>query len=118
MFQKMIEINMLYDFYGQLLTERQKEILKLYYEDNFSLSEIAEAFSISRQAVHDTIKKAEKALREYEHQLGLVQKFEVTEEAIAAIDLEIDKLIKENSQNNKLTERLQKIKSIIDQINE
>ncbi len=118
MFQKMIEINMLYDFYGQLLTARQKEILKLYYEDNFSLSEIAEAFSISRQAVHDTIKKAEKALREYESKLGLVQKFEATEEVIAAIDLEINRLIKENSQNERLKEGLQKIKSIIDQINE
>ncbi|MDD4563997.1 MAG: YlxM family DNA-binding protein [Eubacteriales bacterium] len=118
MFEKMIEINMLYDFYGQLLTVKQKEILKLYYEDNYSLSEIAEAFGISRQGVHDAIKKAEKALHGYESRLGLVQKFGATEEAIAAIDLEIDRLIKENSQNGGLTKGLQKIKSIIDQINE
>jgi predicted DNA-binding protein YlxM (UPF0122 family) len=118
MFEKTIEINMLYDFYGQLLTARQKELLKLYYEDNYSLSEIAEALGISRQGVHDTIKKAEKALHGYEIRLGLVQKFGATEEAIAAIDLEIDKLINENSQNDRLKEGLHKIKSIIDQINE
>lgn len=118
MFEKMIEINMLYDFYGQLLTSRQKEILKLYYEDNYSLSEIAEAFGISRQGVHDTIKKSEKALHGYESRLGLVQKFGATEEVIEAIDLEIDMLIRENSQNKRLAERLQRIKSIIGKINE
>lgn len=118
MFEKMIEINMLYDFYGKLLTARQKEILRLYYEENYSLSEIAETLGISRQGVHDTIKKAEKALHGYESRLGLVQKFGVTEEAITAIDLEIDRLIKENSQNDRLAEGLQKIKSIIGQINE
>ena len=118
MFEKMIEINMLYDFYGQLLTAKQKEILKLYYEDNYSLSEIAEEFGISRQGVHDSVKKAEKALHEYESQLGLVRKFGATEEAVAAINSEIDRLIMENNQNDRLTERLRKIKSIIDQINE
>ncbi len=118
MFEKIIEINMLYDFYGQLLTIKQREILKLYYEDNFSLSEIAEEFGISRQGVHDFVKRAEKSLHEYENQLRLVSKFGETEEAIAAIDSEIEQLIKQNAHNDKLMERLQKIKSIIDQINE
>ena len=59
---KMIEMNIRNDLYGSMLTIRQREIINLYYEENFSLSEIAEEFSISRQAVHDTLKKAEKAL--------------------------------------------------------
>ncbi len=118
MFEKMIEISMLYDFYSQLLTAKQQEILKLYYEDNYSLSEIAEEFGISRQGVHDTVKKAEKALHEYESKLGLVSRFIATEEAVCAIDSEIDQLMLENSQNDQLTAKLKHIKSIIDQINE
>jgi hypothetical protein len=117
MFEKMIEISMLYDFYGQLLTAKQQELLKLYHEDNYSLSEIAEEYGISRQGVHDTVKKAEKALHEYESKLGLISKFTTTEEAVAAIDSEIDLLMLENRQNNQLTERLKQIKSIIDKIN-
>ncbi len=117
MFEKMIEISMLYDFYGQLLTAKQQELLKLYHEDNYSLSEIAEEYGISRQGVHDTVKKAEKALHEYESKLGLISKFTATEEAVVAIDSEIDLLMLENRQNNQLTERLKQIKSIIDKIN-
>ena len=118
MFDKMIEISMLYDFYGQLLTAKQQEILKLYNEDNYSLSEIAEEFGISRQGVHDAVKKAEKALHEYESKLGLVNKFIATSEAVSSIDSEIDRLIQENLQNSQLTARLKSIKTIIDQINE
>ncbi len=118
MFEKMIEISMLYDFYGQLLTAKQQELLKLYHEENYSLSEIAEAFGISRQGVHDAVKKAEKALHEYESKLGLISKFTATEEAVTEIDEEIDRLIRENRQNNQLTDRLEHIKSIIDRINE
>jgi predicted DNA-binding protein YlxM (UPF0122 family) len=118
MFEKMIEISMLYDFYGQLLTAKQQELLKLYHEDNYSLSEIAEEYGISRQGVHDAVKKAEKALHEYESKLGLIKKFAATEEAIARIDSEINSLILENSLNTELTKRLEHIKSIIDKINE
>ena len=118
MFDKMIEISMLFDFYGQLLTAKQQEILRIYHEDNYSLSEIAEEFGISRQGVHDAVKKAEKALREYEGKLGLVEKFMETEEAVAAIDSQLDELIRENADNEVLRTRLTKIKSIIDRINE
>lgn len=118
MFEKMIEISMLYDFYGQLLTAKQRELLKLYHEDNYSLSEIAEEYGISRQGVHDAVKKAERALHEYESKLGLISKFTATEEAVAAIDLEIERLMLENSNNQQLTERMKQIKAIIDKINE
>lgn len=118
MFEKIIEMSMLYDFYGQLLTAKQREILKLYYEDNYSLSEIAEEFGISRQGVHDAVKKAEKSLREYEKKLELRSKFTITEEAILQIDREIDQLILENQDNQRLTTRLKNIKGIIDKMNE
>jgi predicted DNA-binding protein YlxM (UPF0122 family) len=118
MIENVIEISMLYDFYGQLLTAKQQELLKLYHEDNYSLSEIAEEYGISRQGVHDAVKKAEKGLHEYEKKLGLISKFMAAEEVVARIDQEIDQLMLENSTNAPLSEKLKNIKSIIDTINE
>lgn len=118
MLEKIIEITMLYDFYGQLLTVKQQEILKLYHEDNYSLSEIADEFGISRQGVHDAIKKAEKALHEYELKLGLINKFINTEKAITKIDNAIDQLINEHKEDKILVTRLNNIKEIINKINE
>ena len=82
--------SLLYDFYGELLTERQKEVMELYNEENLSLAEIAEEFGISRQGVHDALHKAQKALEEYERKLGLVERFSATREAIDNISAEID----------------------------
>lgn len=110
---KMIEMNIRNDLYGSMLTIRQREIINLYYEENFSLSEIAEEFSISRQAVHDTLKKAEKALVVYERKLGLVEKFKKSEKAVRSIDKIIEKLVKEHSEDKKLTSQLEKIKQEI-----
>ena len=85
--------SLLYDFYGELLTERQKEVMELYNEENRSLAEIAEEFGISRQGVHDALHKAQKALEEYERKLGLVERFSATSEAISKISSQIDKTI-------------------------
>lgn len=65
-------INLLFDFYGSLLTERQYTFIKLYYQDNYSLGEISEQFSISRQAVNEHIKRAELLLNDYEEKLGML----------------------------------------------
>ena len=56
MFEKIAWITMLYDFYGQLLTERQRDFVELYYGQNLSLGEIAGEFNVTRQSVHDTLK--------------------------------------------------------------
>ncbi|GAB6180603.1 hypothetical protein JCM14036_19220 [Desulfotomaculum defluvii] len=69
------KVNLLYDFYGSLLTERQQNFIELYYGDDLSLGEIAEQFDVTRQAVHDTLKRAEQTLTNYEEKLGLVKKF-------------------------------------------
>ena len=68
--------SMMYDFYGSLLSESQNEVMALYHEDNLSLSEIAEQLGMTRQAVHYTLKKAEKALEKFEEKLGLVKEYE------------------------------------------
>jgi predicted DNA-binding protein YlxM (UPF0122 family) len=66
---------MLYDFFGELLTEKQYEYYDLYHNEDFSLSEIAEKAGITRQGVHDIIMRAEKALAQMEHKTGVVQRW-------------------------------------------
>ncbi len=70
------EISLLYDFYGSLLSARQRDAVRLSHEENLSLSEIAEEYGISRQAVHDALKNGQQALEQYEAKLGLVRRFE------------------------------------------
>lgn len=69
------KVSLLYDFYGALLTEKQRNVMEMYHEENLTLQEIAEESGITRQAVHNTLKFAEDALNEYEEKLGLVNEF-------------------------------------------
>lgn len=69
----------LYDTYGALLTERQRELFELYYEQDLSLSEISEIAGITRQGARDAIGHAEAALREFEEKLGLLQRTQEVE---------------------------------------
>lgn len=116
-FDDLAKNSLLYDFYGQLLTKRQREVMELYHEENFSLSEIADEFAVSRQAVHDTLKNAEKVLREYEEKLGLIEKFQKTRRAIEEIDVEIDRLAEECTERQTAAQ-LKKIKAIIDKLDQ
>lgn len=68
------EIPLLLDFYGDLLTEKMSYILRLFYEEDLGVSEIAELVGSSRQSVHDTLKRANTSLLEYEDKLGLVER--------------------------------------------
>lgn len=116
-FDEITQISLLHDFYGQLLTKRQQEVMELYHEENLSLSEIAQEFSISRQGVHDALKNAEKALLDYEQKLRLVEKFQKSRQAINKIDGIIDEMVEEN-RDEKLTGRLRSIKTIIDELDQ
>ena len=82
--------SMLFDFYGSLLSGSQNEVMALYHEDNLSLSEIAEEIGQTRQAVHYTLRKAEKALESYEEKLGLVATYkenrQLAKEAVSLIE--------------------------------
>ena len=73
--EKNVEVCLLLDFYGKMLTERQREIMMLYYEDNLSLTEIAEELGISKQGVSDSIKRSEKVLYETENKLFLLKQY-------------------------------------------
>ena len=113
MFDSITEVSLLFDFYGELLTERQREVFSLYHEENFSLSEIADELGISKAGVYDTLKKAEQALKKYEEKLGLVEKFGEAREAIGKIDEDLSKLADKHPDTKA---DIEKIKSLIDKL--
>jgi len=82
---KLARMALLYDFYGQLLTEKQQQMMELFYAHDLSLSEIAQENGISRQAVYDILKRTEKILETYESKLGLVVKFQEQQQKIKQI---------------------------------
>jgi len=81
MFEKNLNIGLLLDFYGEVLSERKRNLLDLYYNEDFSLAEIAENEGISRQGVRDNIKKAEDELLFLEEKLGLSKRFSLIKES-------------------------------------
>ena len=84
--EKIVEQGLLYDFYGELLTEHQRQVYESRVFDNLSLGEIAEDFGISRQGVHDLIKRCDKILQGYEDKLHLLQRFMSVKEKIQKIE--------------------------------
>ncbi len=84
---------MLFDFYGDLLTERQREFYDLYYNEDLSLAEIAENYGISRQGVRDVIVRAEAAMTEIEDKTHIIRRFQQNRPAIAAINAAADRLL-------------------------
>lgn len=85
MIEKTEKVIMLKDFYGPLLTAKQQEALSLYYENDWSLAEIAENMGISRQGVYDLLKRAEHSLEGYEDKLCLVQRFSATKRQLERV---------------------------------
>lgn len=79
------ELSMLYDFYGELLGDHKKQIFEDYILNDLSLAEIADNTGLSRQGVHDIIKRCTKALRGYEEKLHLAKKFENTKKLVGEI---------------------------------
>ncbi|ANK37513.1 DNA-binding protein [Staphylococcus equorum] len=73
---KTIRMNYLFDFYQSLLTNKQRNYLELFYLQDYSLSEIADTFDVSRQAVYDNIRRTGDLVEDYEKKLGLYQNFE------------------------------------------
>lgn len=74
--EERVYLSMLYDFYGALLKENNRRIFEAYIQEDYSISEIAGEMEISRQAVHDAVKRITKQLKGYEEKLGLLERFE------------------------------------------
>ena len=83
--EKLVRIGILIDFYGKLLSEKQYQVMDLYYLNDFTLSEIGEELGVSRQSVFDTLKRSEEKLDSYENELGLVEKFHSSQDTIREI---------------------------------
>ena len=117
MFEKNLNISLLLDFYGDILTERQKDMLDLYYNDDLSLAEIASSFDISRQGVRSVLKKGENILIDMEEKLHLAQRFSSVQEKSSQIASELEEIT--HSINNeeisaKIAELIEQIKELAD----
>lgn len=117
MLENIEEISILFDFYGELLPEKQREIFRLYHEDNYSLAEIATEHGITRQGIHEAVKRSTEKLRSYEVKLGLIQKFQSSESVLSVINRKICDLRTEYSENAELCLILKEIGEVIDGLN-
>lgn len=87
--EKMLHMGLLYDYYGELLTDKQRMALEYYYFDDYSLAEIAEHMGSSRQAVSDLLKRTEQRLEEYEERLGILRRMDRMESGIKKVDQQL-----------------------------
>lgn len=92
---------MLLDFYGPLLTEKQREYYDLHYNADYSLTEIAEETGVSRQAVWDNISRARKSMEEMERKTGLIRRFEEQEKLLKELKEDLKKLEAESSEESR-----------------
>lgn len=90
--EKTNRMNVLFDFYGPLLTEKQQTFLKCYFQDDYSLGEIAADFDISRQAVYEHLKRAEQALEDYEAKLRLAARHDRIQAGLNQLETQISGL--------------------------
>ena len=112
-----MNISILLDFYGDLLTEKQQQAMDYYYNDDLSLFEIAQDMDISRQGVRDFIKRGEKQLLEMENTLGLVKRFGMLKSQVDEIDKIID-TIRSLDNSSEVNDELEKLQSISERIKE
>ncbi|MGO1580966.1 MAG: YlxM family DNA-binding protein [Peptoniphilaceae bacterium] len=97
MIDEVIEINMLLDFYKNLLSIKQEKAISMYYTYDYSLNEIAEDLNISKQAVSDNIKRAEQKLRFFEKNLNLLEEFKKKKDNRQKLKILMDRLLKKSN---------------------
>ncbi len=118
---KNLEISLLLDFYGDMLTEKQRDVVELYYNEDLSLSEIAAHSGITRQGVRDSIKRAESVLLDLEERLGLARKFRQIQDGLDQIIRNAKQISDYSSRygiSKEISERSAEIVRIANSINE
>ena len=110
--EKFVVITYLFDFYQELLTEKQKELVKEYYFEDLSLSEMSERHEISRQSAFDTIKKAEQKMLDYESKLGLFVKYQKEQSLLLSIKEKCEET--EKSLEGETAKKMQEVISLVD----
>lgn len=91
--EKKVHLSWYLAFYGEMLTENQREIAQLYFEEDYSLAEIAQQFAVSRQSIHDTVTRVEKTLTDFENKLGLAARFRRLERGLHACGHALEKVV-------------------------
>lgn len=110
---------LLYDFYGDMLTERQKEFYDLYYNEDLSLAEIAENYGITRQGVRDVIVRAEAVLTELEDKTGIIRRFHKMQEQFDQISAAVDIIAQRNDdrwQDDEVEAQCGQIRAVLAQL--
>lgn len=109
--EKIFEQAMLYDFYGELLTEHQRNVYEAVVYEDMSLGEIAQEQGISRQGVHDLIKRCDKILQDYENKLHLAERFARAKKKISEIE-HLTELLRDSGEESLTEERLKRIRTL------
>ncbi|WCN39063.1 YlxM family DNA-binding protein [Aneurinibacillus uraniidurans] len=114
MLEETTRIHLMYDMYGPLLKERQRQYFELYYRDDLSLGEIAELQNISRQAVFEQVKRVAKMLEEYESKLGLLGRYEKRQTLLTELKEELCQAGSGDSRACEITRKLLALEMEID----
>lgn len=110
--EKAFHMTLLYDFYGDLLTDRQREFYDLYHNEDLSLAEIAEIAGITRQGVRDVLVRAEAVLNEFEEKTGLIQRFLKVRSGLSRIESDVAQITVLNDRRLNSTELARLLDSI------
>ena len=110
---------LLYDFYGDMLTDRQKEFYDLYYNEDLSLAEIAENYGITRQGVRDVIVRAEAILAELEDKTGIIKRFHKMQQQFLEVEEAVNAIAQRNDQrwqDDEVEIQCNRIRGVLDQL--
>ena len=116
---KNLQISVLLDFYGEMLTEKQREVVELYYNEDLSLAEIAENYGITRQGVRDVIVRAEAILTELEDKTGIIKRFHKMQDQFQELQSCLDGIKDRNEesfQDNGLYALCQQMQEVLDML--
>lgn len=100
--ERLVKTGLLYDFYGGLLTPKQRQAVELYYLENWSLAEIAAQEGVSRQAIHDLVQRSERTMLDFEAKLKLLNRFMEQQAALTEIRTTLNTILTELPENIKI----------------
>ena len=113
--EKKVKLSWLLAFYGRMLTDNQREMARLHWEEDLSFAEIASQFSITRQSVHDTVNRTEKQLETLEEKLGLLRRFQLMEAGLKDCKSKLDSIRATEDTEPALLEARRIIETLLDQ---
>lgn len=114
MLDKVLRLGALLDFYGALLTDKQRQCLEMHYLSDFSYSEIAEELQVSRQAIYDILRRSEQLLEEYEEKLRLVLRYQEEKKILKEVYQLLNKIPESSRNILEIHEALQKLACLLE----